>query len=81
MLKKKKKKFLSGVTLHVAKQTIFDLSPFRHFFCFFCMVSPGGRHGESDQDQCERPVGGRVQRQARPLPFHPRATAGTKSPG
>lgn len=36
----------------------------------------GGRHGESDQNQRERSVGGRVQRETGPLPLHPRSAAG-----
>lgn len=59
-----KKVFLYCISLYI--------SFFRHL--------PGGRHGKSDQDQCERPVGGWVQRQARPLSLHPRSTVGTTPP-
>lgn len=43
----------------------------------FCCHLTGGGHGKSDQDQRERPVGGRVQGQTRPLSLHPRSTVGT----
>lgn len=46
------------------------------FSSFRCHLA-GGRHGESDQDQRERPVGGWVQGQTRPLSLHPRPAAGT----
>lgn len=46
-----------------------------------CCVLAGGGHGQGDQDQCERPVGGGVQREARPLPIHPRPAAGTAPSG
>lgn len=49
------------------------------FYIFFCHLT-GGWHGKSDQDQRERPMGGRVQGQARPLSFHPRSTVGTTPP-
>lgn len=48
-------------------------------YIFFCHLT-GGWHGKSDQDQRERPMGGRVQGQARPLSFHPRSTVGTTPP-
>lgn len=37
----------------------------------------GGGHRKSDQDQRERPMGGWMQRQTRPLSFHPRSVVGT----
>lgn len=49
------------------------------YIFFFCHLT-GGWHGKSDQDQRERPMGGRVQGQARPLSFHPRSTVGTTPP-
>lgn len=49
--------------------------------CVICCRQTGGRHGESDQDQREWPVGGWVQRQARPFPLHPRSTVGTSASG
>lgn len=45
------------------------------FFSFYYLT--GGGHRKSDQDQRERPMGGWMQRQTRPLSFHPRSVVGT----
>lgn len=44
-------------------------------FSFYYLT--GGGHRKSDQDQRERPMGGWMQRQTRPLSFHPRSVVGT----